>query len=107
MCRRGTPGTRGQAAWQKDLTEADGLNWLDSFGAEHGKPLTLPEWGLGITTRPVGRGNVGGGDDPYFVNQIAGFIADNDVIEAGLWDYQGQFFSSGNPGATTALIKDF
>jgi hypothetical protein len=41
------------------------------------------------------------------VNQIAGFIADNDVIEAGLWDYQGQFFSSGNPGATAALIKDF
>jgi hypothetical protein len=96
-----------QAVWQKDLTEADGLNWLVSFGAEHGKPLTLPEWGLGITTRPVGRGNVGGGDDPYFVNQIARFIADNDVIEAGLWDYQGQFFSSGNPGATAALIKDF
>ena len=96
-----------QAVWQQDLTEADGLNWLVSFGAAHGKPLSLPEWGLGVTTRPVGRGNVGGGDDPYFVDQIAGFIADNDVIEAGLWDYQGQFPSSGNPAATAALIKDF
>ena len=41
------------------------------------------------------------------MNQIASFIADNDVIEAGLWDYQGQFPSSGNPAATAALIKDF
>jgi hypothetical protein len=48
-----------------------------------------------------------GGDAPYFVNHLAGFIGDNDVIEAGLWDYQGQFPSSANPDATTALIKDF
>ena len=96
-----------QAVWQQDLTEADGLNWLVSFGAEHGKPLSLPEWGPGTTTRPAGSGNVGGGDDPYFVNHIAGFIADNDVIEAGLWDYQGQFPSSASPAATAALISDF
>jgi hypothetical protein len=96
-----------QAVWQQDLTEADGLNWLVSFGAEHGKPLSLPEWGPGTTTRPAGSGNVGGGDDPYFVNHIAGFIADNDVIEAGLWDYHGQFPSSANPAATAALISDF
>jgi hypothetical protein len=41
------------------------------------------------------------------VNQIAGFIPDKDVIEAGWWDYQGQFPSPGNPEATAALIKDF
>jgi hypothetical protein len=34
-------------------------------------------------------------------------IADNDVVEAGLWDYQGQFPSPGNLEATAALIKDF
>ena len=94
-----------RALWQQDLTEADGLNWLVSFGAEHGKPLSLPEWGLGITARPAG-GNVGGGDDSYFVNQV-GFVADHDVIEAGLWDYQGQFPSTSNPAATAALVKDF
>lgn len=41
------------------------------------------------------------------MNHIAGFIADNDVIEAGLWDYRGQFPSSANPAATAALISDF
>ncbi len=105
MAWRSYPGP--QAVWHNDLTEADGLNWLVSFGAAHGKPLSLPEWGLGITTRPAGSGNVGGGDDPYFVNQIAGFIADNDVIEAALWDSQGQFPSPANPGATAALSQDF
>jgi hypothetical protein len=105
MAWRAYPGP--QALWQQDLTEADGLNWLVSFGAEHGKPLSLPEWGLGITARPAGRGNVGGGDDSYFVNQVAGFVADHDVIEAGLWDYQGQFPSTSNPAATAALVKDF
>jgi hypothetical protein len=50
---------------------------------------------------------VGGGDDSYFVNQVAGFVADHDVIEAGLWDYQGQFPSTSNPAATAALVKDF
>jgi hypothetical protein len=34
-------------------------------------------------------------------------IADNDVIEAGLWDYRGQSPSPGKPEATAALIKDF
>ncbi len=51
MAWRAYPGS--QAVWQQDLTEADGLNWLVSFGAEHGKPLSLPEWGLGIITRPA------------------------------------------------------
>ena len=57
--------------------------------------------------RPAGRGNDVGGDDSYFVNQIAGFVADNDVVEAGLRDHQGQFPSPGYLEATAALIKDF
>jgi beta-mannanase len=29
------------------LTEPYGLNWLASFASQQGKPMTLPEWGLG------------------------------------------------------------
>jgi hypothetical protein len=97
-----------QAAWQHYLTEQDGLNWLVSFGSIHNKPLSFPEWGLGFTTSPAGSGNVGGGDDAYFVNQVAAFIASNNFIEAGLWDNKGQLpNSSENPNATAVLMNDF
>jgi hypothetical protein len=97
-----------QEVWSKYLTEPDGLNWLVSFGSNHNKPLSFPEWGLGTTTSPAGSGNVSGGDDAYFVNQVASFITDHNFIEAGLWDYKGQFpNSSENPNATAALINDF
>jgi hypothetical protein len=102
---RAYPGP--QAVWQQDLAGTDGLNWLVSFGAAHGRPLSVPEWGLGITASPAGSGNVGGGDDPVFVDQMATFIASHDVIEAGLWDPGGQFPSAANPAATSALIRDF
>jgi hypothetical protein len=97
-----------QQVWQNYLTEPDGLNWLVSFAAAKSKPICLPEWGLGTTTQPPGSGNVGGGDDPYFVDQIAGFISGHNVIEAGLWDYTGNLPNSTvNPNATAALISDF
>jgi beta-mannanase len=97
-----------QEVWSKYLTEPDGLNWLVSFGSNHNKPLSFPEWGLGTTTSPAGSGNVSGGDDAYFVNQVTSFITNHNFIEAGLWDYKGQFpNSSENPNATAALINDF
>ncbi|HBW18616.1 MAG TPA: hypothetical protein DEH11_06175 [Actinobacteria bacterium] len=96
------------AVWQNYLTEREGLDWLVSFGNANNEPLSLPEWGLGFTTLPAGSGNVGGGDDPYFVTQIANFIASNNVIEAGLWDSKGQLpNASQNPNATAALISAF
>jgi hypothetical protein len=41
------------------------------------------------------------------VNQIAGFIADNDVIEAGWWDYQGQFSLVREPGGDGGAHQGF
>ena len=38
------------AEWNNMLTQADGLDWLASFGATHNKPLAIPEWGLGWTS---------------------------------------------------------
>jgi hypothetical protein len=97
-----------QQVWSNYLTENQGLNWLVSFGAANDKPLTLPEWGLGTTTQPAGSGNVAGGDDPYFVDQVYSFISGNNFMEAGLWDYKGVFPNSSlNPDATAALISDF
>ncbi len=97
-----------QELWQGYLTETDGLNWLASFAAANGEPLSFPEWGLGWTAQPPGSGAVGGGDDAYFVNQIAAFISSHTFIEAGIFDASGQFpDASVNPQATAALISDF
>jgi hypothetical protein len=59
-----------------------GLNWLVAFAAEHGKQTGLPEWGL---WNPSEDG--GGGDDPYFVEQIAAWIKSYATGPAIFWNY--------------------
>ncbi|HXY42918.1 MAG TPA: glycosyl hydrolase, partial [Acidimicrobiales bacterium] len=71
-----------QAEWQNILTESYGLNWLTSFAATNNEPVALPEWGLGSTSG----GTVGGGDDPYFVQQTAQWISQNNVSNVIAWD---------------------
>jgi hypothetical protein len=76
-----TPQTP-QVAWNDLATMPDGLNWLASFGAANGKPLTIPEWGVAI--RSDGHGL---GDDPYFVNQMASWIASNNVAFTSYFNF--------------------
>jgi hypothetical protein len=58
--------------------EGYGLNWLAAFAKEHGKEVGLPEWGLWDTS------NNGGGDDTYFINQMAAWIKSY-ATGPGLW----------------------
>ncbi len=61
--------TSPQERW-RDINEKQfSLKWLRSFGAQHGKPFTVPEWGT--CERPD---HHGGGDDAYFVQQMAAWI---------------------------------
>jgi hypothetical protein len=62
------------AVWNEVLTENWGLNWLASFASQHGKRLALPEWGV----RYMCDGH-GGGDDPYFIDQMRSWINTHDV----------------------------
>ena len=46
----GTPGASlppvgSPARWAALTSEPDGLNAVEKFAAEHGKPLSIPEWG--------------------------------------------------------------
>lgn len=43
-----------------------GLDWLARFAGSHGKPMSLPEWGVGEA-----------GDDPFFVSAMRRWIADH------------------------------
>jgi glycosyl hydrolase family 26 len=95
-------------------TQTYGLDWLASFAAANDKPITFPEWGLGWGASdnggPVNAPNqqVSGGDDPTFINDMAGWIASHNVLEATFWDYgTGSVASGSNPNSLAALVQDF
>ena len=70
------------AVWNEIMNGQFGWNWLLNFNAHHGnKRLALPEWG--VHTMCNGHG---GGDDPYFMDQIHNFIATHDVAYETYFD---------------------
>jgi Glycosyl hydrolase family 26 len=87
-----------------------GLSWLAAFGKEHDKEVGLPEWGLCSAGT-----NGGGGDDPYFVNQMAAWIKAYATGPAIFWNYGGGTLaldipketSGGTPNASAAFKTDF
>jgi len=68
--------------WNELLTQKYGLQWHRSFASAHNKPTSFPEWATG--TRPDGHG---GGDDPYFVTQMASWIGQSTAVYHNYWDY--------------------
>lgn len=68
--------------WQTMLTESFGLEWHKRFAAQHGKPMTYPEWGLWV--RPDGHG---GGDNPYYLQKMRDWIAANNVAYHAYFEY--------------------
>ena len=69
------------ASWNYLLTH-NGLNWLSGFAAQHGKRISLPEWGV----QWLCNGH-GGGDDPYFIQQMYHWIASHDVAYETYFNY--------------------
>lgn len=66
---------RQQLAWNAEVDDTNwGLNMIASFAAQQGVPFVLPEWGLAIRSD-----GAGGGDNPYFVDQMHDWIASHDV----------------------------
>jgi len=95
-------------------TEPYGLNWLASFATQQGKPMTLPEWGLGWGASDAGAPvaapgtETSGGDDPTFINDMAGWIVSHDVYEATFWDVnQSAVSATQNPNSLASFAADF
>ncbi|MGH2942766.1 MAG: glycoside hydrolase family 26 protein [Solirubrobacteraceae bacterium] len=60
--------------WREFVNQHDGLRWHARFAAAHGKPMSIPEWGL--VRRRDGRG---GGDNPYFIAQMHNWIQSHEI----------------------------
>ena len=74
-------GLTSEQRWQQLYDQPDGLGAVAAFAAAHGKPLSIPEWGL--ASPAVG----GAGDDPTYVQGLGSFIADHAV------EYNSYFYS--------------
>jgi hypothetical protein len=92
---------------QKFAGEGYGLKWIAAFGKEHNKEISLPEWGLESTSQ-----NAGGGDDAYFVTQMADWIKANDTGPELFWNSGGGTlpldipnYTKGSTPAATAAFK--
>jgi hypothetical protein len=84
-----------------------GMKWLAAFGKEHKKEVSLPEWGLESTGQ-----NAGGGDDAYFVTQMAHWIKANATGPELFWNLGGGTLpldipneTNGNTPNATAAFK--
>jgi hypothetical protein len=84
-----------QNRWLEYLNKEFGLGWLARFASEHGKALTVPEWGTG---RKPGT-QEGGGDDAYFVEQVGHWFEQHNVVYAC-------YFNVNQAGAIYTKISD-
>ncbi len=71
----------GVDRWSTIFNRTDGIGEVLAFAKAHGKPLSIPEWGVGSDPS-----RLTGGDDPEYVNGIAAVVRDNDVA------YQSYFY---------------
>jgi hypothetical protein len=86
-------------AWDEQIYGGDhGLKYWSAFAAKHGKPLSLPEWGL--WQRPDG---TGGGDDPYYLQQMYNFITN----KANNVSYQAYFELNYGTDGSHSLLESF
>jgi hypothetical protein len=81
--------------------EGYGLNWLAAFGKEHNKEVGIPEWGLESSGT-----DGGGGDDAYFVTQMANWIKANATGPAIFWDYGGETLPLDIPNTTSGYTPN-
>ncbi len=71
----------GVDRWSTIYNRTDGIGDVVNFARLHGKPLSIPEWGVG--SNPAYQT---AGDDPRYVNGIAEVVKDNNVA------YQSYFY---------------
>jgi hypothetical protein len=64
------------------LTNAFGLEWHREFASKHGKLMSYPEWGVGPS-----------GDNPYFVQKMRDWFAENEgkIAYAAYFDVNGMW----------------
>jgi len=102
----GPSAMSGEQRWNAYKGQEFGLDWLTQFARRHAKPISIPEWGTGKKTGT----KYGGGDDAYFVGQMATWIKSHNVLYAAYFDANPPDFptriSGGEQGAAAKAYRD-
>jgi Glycosyl hydrolase family 26 len=94
----------GENRWTRIYTQPDGIRDVLQFAKAHGKPVSLPEWGLA----PADAHSLGGGDDPAYIDRIASVVRDNPVAyQSYFYDHQSAQLLAGSPRSLSAYRKHF
>ncbi len=78
----------GEDRWTRIYTQPDGIRDVLRFAKAHGKPVSLPEWGLA----PADAKSLGGGSDPAYIDGIAQIVRNNRIA------YQSYFYNHDSAG---------
>lgn len=65
------PGVRSEADWQEHYAGEYGLRFWADFARQHGKPLSVPEWGVYPGTAHAGNN---GGDNSLYIRKMVEFF---------------------------------
>jgi Glycosyl hydrolase family 26 len=94
----------GQDRWQTIYDQSDGIRDVLAFARAHGKPVSIPEWGLWTAGPP----SLGGGDDAAYVNGIASVIRSNPVAyQAYFYNLDSQILLRSSPLSLSAYRRHF
>jgi hypothetical protein len=79
------------AAWEIILNGERGMNFWRQFAEAHGKPLSLPEWGIQPWVQEYDGRVHGGGDNAAFVERMADIIFSPEwnVAYHAFWEDEG------------------
>jgi hypothetical protein len=101
------PPTTPAGRWNALLAQHYGLGDLIAYATAHGKPLSIPEWGLMIAGSANG---TGGGDDGYYVDELAAVVQSHRVRYQGFWEKADPTSVTNlehNPSALAAYRRHF
>lgn len=84
FCTDNSPTAASPATFQQLEAEPGGLDAALAFAKQHGKPMSLPQWGIQFTS------SGGFGDDPYYTSGMGAFVQNNNVA------FQSYFDAGGN-----------
>ncbi len=65
------PGAKDEASWQEQYAGEYGLKFWADFAAQHGKPLSVAEWGNYPGPASAGQN---GGDNPFYIAKMMEFF---------------------------------
>ena len=106
------PGVLTEADWQKHYSGAWGLKFWSDFAQQHGKPVSVPEWGVIPGTSNAG-GN--GGDNPFYVQKMVEWFRSlgSHLAYEAYYDDPGSYCASSifspvqNPKASAAYQQQY